>query len=231
MAPADILAKLSTCDYIVGADEVGRGCWAGPIVACAVIVSRDWPLATEVCDSKRFTGPYAESRREEIARKILPTVVYSFATMTNQEIDAEGVHKANIKVLGQALTTVLAKHHSLGCVGTYGVIVDGTMVVTYEHEGKTLTALSLPKADSQIPAVSAASILGKVGRDREMTKLAKTYPGYDFEKSKGYGTPAHQQGIQKLGVCEIHRRSFTPIRDYIQKNETATFQFPQENDE
>jgi ribonuclease HII len=208
-----IQEQLATFDYIVGADECGRGCWAGPLVTCAVVIPKEWPFIADVCDSKAFTGDQAEPRRAAIARKILPTTIYSLVNVPSKEVDSRGVHKANIEALSRALTQVIAKHIALGCNGTYGVVVDGTMTVTYELRGEKLTALFLPQADVLIPAVSAASIIGKVARDAHMRKIADKFPGYGFENHKGYGTKEHKAALEKLGACELHRQSFGPIRD------------------
>ena len=130
------------------------GAWAGPLVTCAVVISKDWPFVQEVKDSKKFTGDNAEIRREAVARKILKNVTYSLVSIPSQEVDQKGVHKCNIEALGRAITQVIAKHMAEGCVGTYGVVVDGNMPITYEIGGARKIAISLPKADELIPAVS-----------------------------------------------------------------------------
>lgn len=211
--------QLAAFDYVVGADECGRGCWAGPLVTCAVVISKDWPFAQEVRDSKKFTGDNAEIRREAVARKILKNVTFQLVSIPSKEVDLKGVHKCNIEALGRAITQVIAKHMAEGCVGTYGVVADGTMPITYEVDGVLKNAISLPKADALIPAVSAASIIGKAARDAHMRKLAEKYPGYGLERHKGYGTEEHKAALDKLGACELHRQSFGPIRDRMKQAE------------
>lgn len=211
--------QLAAFDYIVGSDECGRGAWAGPLVTCAVVISKDWPFVQEVKDSKKFTGDNAEIRREAVARKILKNVTYSLVSIPSQEVDQKGVHKCNIEALGRAITQVIAKHMAEGCVGTYGVVVDGNMPITYEIGGARKIAISLPKADELIPAVSAASIIGKAARDAHMRKLAEKFPGYGLERHKGYGTDEHKTALDKLGACELHRQSFGPIRDLKKQEE------------
>jgi ribonuclease HII len=223
MIPPNITAAIDAADYVVGSDECGYGAWAGPLVVCAVVVSKDWPLAHLVKDSKAFTGKNARVKREAIARQILPTVTYHLLSIPPNEVDEEGVYQILSKVHGRAIDGVIAKHEAAGVIGTNAVIVDGTLKVFY---GGGRFALSLPKADTLIPAVSAASILGKVSHDRTMMKLAEKYPGYGFESNMGYGgNAAHDAGLKKLGPCEIHRKSYGPIRDLLKKGENLNLDF------
>ncbi len=223
MIPASIQAALAEADYVVGSDECGYGAWAGPLVVCAVIVSKDWPLAHLVRDSKDFDRKTAEVQRERIAAQILKGLTYAIESVQPKEIDENGIYRLLPMVHGRAIDAVIKKHEALGVIGKNVVIVDGNMKVHYA--GGT-QAIALPKADALIPAVSAASIIGKVARDRAMTKYAKQYPGYGFEENKGYGgNPAHDAGLQKLGISDIHRRSFAPMRNMVQKEEAGGFDF------
>jgi ribonuclease HII len=223
MIPAGITAAIEAADYIVGSDECGYGSWAGPLVVCAVVVSKDWPLAHLVKDSKEFKGKNKEAQRESVAKQILPAVTYALVSATPAEIDEAGVYKLLPVLHGRAIDAVITKHEADGVIGTNVVIVDGTMKVGY---GGGKQALSLPEADGLIAAVSAASIIGKVARDRAMIKLAKEHPGYGFERNKGYGgNPEHDAGLKQLGPCVIHRKSYGPIRDLLKKEETSSFDF------
>ena len=195
----------STALYIVGSDEVGYGAWAGPLTVCATIVSKDWPLAHLAKDSKAFK---TEATREAACKKIFGTLLYEIINVPPTEIDRLGVYKAVQLAHREAIDKVLKKHHDTGCTGEILVVVDGNLPIP--------DAISLPKADTLVPAVSAASIIAKVWRDRHMRKMEAEYPGYDFAGSKGYGTPAHQQGLEKLGPCELHRKSYAPIAALIE---------------
>lgn len=206
----------STHDYIVGSDECGYGAWAGPLVVCAAVVSKDWPFNNEVKDSKAFKN---EASRNNVARKILKAVTCCLVSVSPEDVDKKGVYKAVIEAHGEAITKVIAKHDGLGCVGTYLVVVDGNLKISYEHKGKRLVGISLPKADALVPAVSAASIIGKVARDAHMKELAKKYPGYGFENHKGYGVPEHQEALAKLGICDQHRKSYGPIAALAKKDD------------
>ncbi len=217
MIPPHIIGAINAADYVVGADECGYGSWAGPLVVCAAAVSRIWPLAHLVKDSKAFTGDKAQARREAVAKQILPTITFAIVSVSSKEIDAQGVGKMLPLAHGRAIDAAIAKHSKDGVVGTYAVIVDGTLKVFY---GGDKVALSLPKGDALIPAISAASIVGKVARDRVMAKFAEQYPGYGFEDHKGYGGDAnhpHMKALTKLGMCEIHRRSYAPMKDMVQE--------------
>ncbi len=221
MLPPDITAAIAAADYVVGVDEVGYGAWAGPLVVCAVVLSKDWPMAHLVKDSKAFTGDKARTRREAVVRQILPTVTYFTVTSTSAEIDASGsIYKLLPVSHGRAIDGVIAKYESMGVIGTNAVIVDGTLKVTY---GGGKQALSLPKADALIAAVSAASLIGKVARDAHMNKMAVEYPQYGFDKSAGYGTPAHAAALEAHGPCPIHRRSFSPIARLVRQQEPSIF--------
>ena len=216
MLPEPIARALSEADYIVGSDECGYGAWAGPLVVCAAVVSKDWPLANLVKDSKAFKGANAESAREKVAKQILPKLVYAVVSISVEEIDRHGVYKVLTQAHGKAIEQVIAKHTDLGVVGKHAVVVDGTLKVTYSGQ----QAMALPKADGLVPAVSAASIIGKVARDRHMTQLGAKYPGYGFASNKGYGgNPEHDAGLEKLGICEIHRKSYEPIKKYVQTSD------------
>ncbi len=201
--PKELAQRLAGCDYIVGSDEVGYGAWAGPLTVCAVLVSRDWPGASLVRDSKALTP----ARRESIFKKVTPTVVWELINVDSEEIDKHGVYNVLLQAHQRAIQGAIAKHEALGCVGKTVAIVDGNLDIP--------GAISLPKADALVPAVSAASILAKVTRDRHMTEMNTKYPGYSFAQHYGYGVPAHVEALQKLGVCPIHRRSYAPIAELI----------------
>lgn len=193
--------------YIRGSDECGYGAWAGPLVVCAAIVPREWSGNNDVTDSKVLT----EKARQDLAVKYMKTVTWAIVSVKPTEIDAVGVWRALHAAHRKALDDVLKKHEEDGCVGGLLTVVDGNL----EIEG----AIALPKADLLVPAVSIASILGKVARDKFMEKEAERFPGYNFAKNKGYGTPDHQEGLVKLGVCEIHRKSYAPVARLVKKQE------------
>jgi ribonuclease HII len=217
MIPQHVTDAINAADYTIGSDESGYGSYAGNMVVCAVVLSKDWPLTHLVKDSKSFQGKTARARRDAVAKQILASLTYAIVSNTPAEIDERGVWKVLHAAHTKAIDAVIAKHKAMGVIGTYAVIVDGNMKIPY---GNGQQALSLPKADALIPAVSAASILGKVAHDHHMDKMAVKFPGYGFESNSGYGgNAAHDEGLKKLGVCEIHRKSYGPIAKLIEETE------------
>jgi ribonuclease HII len=178
----------------VGIDEVGRGCWAGPVVAAAVILDESIP---GVMDSKLLT----RSKRESIELAIQERAV---------AIGLGWVHAADVDRLGltEAVRTAMAAALEAIRVPYDRVIIDGNLNYLQNYQDTE----AMIRADSLVPAVSAASIIAKVARDRYMTAAARRYPGYGFERHVGYGTAMHLANLQQYGVCDLHRRSFKPVK-------------------
>jgi ribonuclease HII len=179
---------------VVGIDEVGRGCWAGPLVAGAVILGE--PI-DGLADSKVLSKAQRIELAEEIKSK---AIAYGLGWVAPAFIDMYGLTTSVQRAMQQALAALNSEYDS--------VIIDGN----YNYLPNEPKASFLIKADATIPAVSAASILAKVARDDFMELAAKGFPGYGFEKHVGYGTKQHLAALQELGVSEIHRKSYKPIR-------------------
>jgi ribonuclease HII len=183
-----------------GVDEVGRGPLAGPVVVAAVILDENRPVAG-LADSKRLTG----RRREALDAEIRAcAVAWAFGRAEPEEIDRINILQATLRAMERAVS-------GLG-------VTPGRVLV----DGNRLPRLSVPAravvgGDGTVPCISAASILAKVARDAEMCRMAERYPGYGFERHKGYPTVAHLQAMERLGVTEIHRRSFAPVRKNLEK--------------
>ncbi len=183
---------------IVGIDEVGRGCWAGPLVAGAVLLTKNIP---GLKDSKKLT----KLQREKLVTAIKESGAHvGLGWVSPAEVDELGLTDAVRTAMDRALAQIVGEYES--------VIIDGNFNFL-AHMPKTS---ALIKADDTVPAVSAASIVAKVARDNYMAELSVLYPGYGFEAHVGYGTAAHLAGLQKLGVSNVHRKSFKPIRALIQ---------------
>ena len=180
-------------DYqrIAGIDEAGRGALAGPVVAAAVILPISCQISG-VTDSKRLTP----KRRAELFDDIHRTAVaVGVGRVGNEEIDRINILQATMGAMAQAIAQITPAPDY--------VLVDGT------HLPETaLPAKAIPKGDTLVQSIAAASIIAKVTRDRLMIELDETYPGYGFQVHKGYGTLLHRQAIAQLGPCPIHRRSF-----------------------
>jgi ribonuclease HII len=182
---------------LVGVDEVGRGCLAGPLVAGAVILRQ--PIAG-LRDSKKLT----RLQRERLAEIIeAEAVALSLGWVLPRELDAVGLTQAVRLAMERAVAAITLPYER--------IIIDGN----YNFLAGLPQAETLVKADDLIPEVSAASIVAKVARDSFMRQAALQYPGYGFETHVGYCTATHLQALQTLGICELHRRSFQPVQQLL----------------
>ncbi len=182
----------------VGIDEVGRGCWAGPLVAGAVVLSA--PIEG-LRDSKQLS----RQQRERLASIIKASAVaWGLGWVMPEEIDDLGLTASVRLAYQRAMEPLQAVPDEIIIDGNFNYLAD-------EPRARTLV-----RADSLIPAVSAASILAKVARDIFMREAVVLYPGYGFESHVGYGTSVHIAALHRLGVCQLHRRSFRPVRAFAE---------------
>ena len=189
---------LKTYSVIAGVDEVGRGPWAGPVTACAVVLDPA-NIPAGLNDSKKLTA----KRREFLFEQILNTADVSIAHVSVAEIDQVNILQASLLAMEKAVS-------GLTKVADFALI-DGN---------KTPKNLSCPsetiiKGDAKSSSIAAASIVAKVTRDRLMVTLSQQFPGYAWETNAGYGTKAHQEGLKTLGVTAHHRHSFKPIHKML----------------
>ncbi|MGR9073400.1 MAG: ribonuclease HII [Gammaproteobacteria bacterium] len=183
---------------VAGIDEVGRGCIAGPVVA-AVVVLDDKNLIDGLADSKKLTP----KRRSELAKMIREKALdFSIGRAEVSEIDAVNILNASLLAMKRAFSGLQYKPD--------WVLVDGNHYPRILCAGETRV-----QGDLTEPAISAASILAKVERDEEMTFLDRIYDGYEFAKHKGYPTKTHLSHLSRLGISEIHRITFAPVRGRI----------------
>lgn len=184
---------------VIGVDEVGRGCLAGPVYAAAVIFKSD-ALSDLVTDSKLLS----EERREELAELILKEHHVGIGYATVEEIDELNILQASLLAMKRAI-------ENLGVSGGH-VLIDGNMkipgLVGFEQT-------TIVKGDLRVAPISAASIVAKVTRDRLMKDLGAKYPVYGFEAHKGYSTAVHMESIVAHGPCEVHRKSFAGVKEYV----------------
>ena len=178
--------------FIVGADEVGRGSFAGPICAAAVKINYSHlELLTNVKDSKKLSA----KKREEIFSIVQKNnIQYSFKEASNTFIDQFGIKNANEKVLNDSISDIYT--------GNEAVYVDHFKINDFK-------AISVVRGEDNCRAIALASIIAKVLRDNLMIKFSEKYPEYSFEKNKGYGTKDHRKAISKYGLSDIHRKSFS----------------------
>ena len=184
--------------FVAGADEVGRGPLAGPVVAAAVRFPRGVELPW-VFDSKQVS----EEGRREMQQAIIavPGVDWAIGSASVEEIDTINILNATHLAMRRAV-------EQLDQVDF--ILVDGRPVKGLPHPSRAIV-----KGDANSASIAAASILAKVYRDDLMVKMEELYPGYGFAEHKGYGTPQHLDALRELGVTPIHRRSFRPVREII----------------
>jgi ribonuclease HII len=192
---------------ILGLDEVGVAPSCGPVVACALAMPLDKRFISGVRDSKMLSA----AQREKLARKILRrALTVGLGAASVREIDQLNIYYATILAMKRAVTRAGA--HDF-------VIVDGRRIRGFEeHAGPYKAVID---GDARVYAISCASIIAKVTRDRLMTRLAARYPGYGWEHNAGYATPDHRAGMSALGVTPHHRRSFITTQRVLAGEQTS----------
>jgi ribonuclease HII len=183
---------------IAGVDEAGRGPLAGPVVAAAVILDPTKPIAG-LADSKTLS----EKRRQELSRIIQKSAIaWSVAQADIAEIDQLNILRATLLSMQRAVSQLSIQPDH--------VLIDGNILPDL-----TIPAQAIVQGDKKIPAISAASIIAKVHRDRIMQDYAKELPNFAFNLHKGYGTRQHLAELAQFGPSVIHRRSFKPVKDLL----------------
>ena len=181
--------------YVAGVDEVGRGPLAGPVVAAAVVLPEDFDVLG-VDDSKKLS----EKKREELFEIIKErAVAYGIGMADEKVIDEINILQATKLAMRRALDELAQK---------LGGQPDFVLFDAIQIDEVQVPQRSVIKGDAKCLCIAAASIIAKVTRDRMMCEYAKEFPGYAFEKNKGYGTKAHYEGLRELGPCTLHRTTF-----------------------
>ncbi len=183
---------------VAGVDEAGRGPLAGPVVAAAVILDERYPI-NGLMDSKKLTPMKRERLYDEIYSKAL---CCSIAHATVEEIDKLNILQATLLAMQRAVNGLRLKPNK--------VLVDGNQLPKIKYISEAIV-----KGDFLIPAISAASILAKVTRDRWCYKVDQDFPYYGFAEHKGYGTAFHLDALKKYGACSLHRRTFRPVAEVL----------------
>ena len=194
LKPKQVLLRWDVSGLVAGVDEAGRGPLAGPVVAAAVILDERNPIKG-LADSKKLTAKRREKLFDEIRAKAL---CCSIAEASVEEIDRLNILQATLLAMRRAVEGLRLKPKL--------VLVDGNRIPVLE-----MLAEAIVKGDSLVPAISAASILAKVHRDRWCAELDLKYPQYGFAGHKGYGTLAHMAALREHGACPQHRMSFRPV--------------------
>jgi len=189
---------------IAGVDEAGRGPWAGPVVAAAVILDPE-AVPDGLNDSKQLTA----RRRTMLFDDLMAAARVGVGQASVAEIDAMNIARANDLAMLRAVA-------ALGAAPGF-VLIDGIWV----PKALSLPARAVKGGDALSLSIAAASIVAKVTRDRIMEALDADHPGYGWDTNKGYGTPAHRIALGRLGVSPHHRRSFRPIFDVLHQEDVA----------
>ena len=188
--------EYSDYEYICVIDEVGRGPFAGPVVACAVILPKDCDILY-LNDSKKLS----EKKREELFTEIKEKAVsYGIGIVSEKVIDEINILNATYEAMRQAINNLTVKPD---------ILLNDAVTIP----GVDIKQVPIIKGDAKSASIAAASIVAKVTRDHMMEEFDLIYPGYEFHKNKGYGTKAHRDALKKIGPCEIHRRTF--IKNHI----------------
>lgn len=193
-------------DYLIGIDEVGRGCLAGPICAVAVLyknTAAENELLKEVKDSKKLSA----KKREEIFDTLQDKFIWAQAEIDNQEIDKIGIQLANCLVVNQALENLLKK------INNFSGRVVADHVGAFQNYVDNKKIEFFIKGETKFLSIALASIFAKVYRDRLMISQDEIYPNYNFAKHKGYGSAEHIKAVLKYGASPLHRQSF--LKKYI----------------
>lgn len=209
MATFELEATFS--GLVCGIDEVGRGPWAGPVVAASFIfldppsLSRD--LQENVKDSKKLSP----SKREELYHKLVTLTASShgIGLASVEEIDEMNILRATFLAMERSVNALPQRPHTC--------LIDGKYVPSFPD----MATHAVIKGDDVSLSIAAASIIAKVTRDRLMVDLAKQYPMYNWQKNAGYGTAEHQKALSLYGVSPHHRKSFAPIRKLLEASPVA----------
>ena len=186
---------------IAGVDEAGRGPLAGPVVAAAVILHPAYSIA-DLTDSKLLS----EKKREKLFDEIVAHAMsYGIGFASVAEIDEMNILQASLLAMRRAVAQLIVEPAEIW--------VDGNQDPKCTYPTKLII-----QGDRSVPAISAASIIAKVTRDRLMQKLELQYPGYGLGKHKGYGTKEHMDALKRLGASDCHRRSFAPVKVVCETN-------------
>lgn len=189
-------------NYVGGADEVGRGPLAGPVVCAAVVLPKDCDIIG-IDDSKKLS----EKKREELYDKIIEkAIAYKIEYVFQDEIDEINILQATKKCMAKAINGLSVKPDMM--------LIDALDKLDINCPSKGIV-----HGDALCYSIGAASIIAKVTRDRFMVDMAEMYPEYGFAKNKGYGTKEHMDALRKIGPCPIHRKSFIKFLDVESGNE------------
>ena len=187
---------------VIGVDEAGRGPWAGPVVAAAVLLDPA-RIPQGIADSKELDA----DERSSLYATIVASSRYGVGIADVERLDRDNILNATMWAMSEAVRQLQATSGERAKLA----LIDGDRAPRLSIPARTIV-----KGDARCLSIAAASIIAKVTRDRMMIEHAERFPGYGFERHKGYGTKEHQEAIARRGVCALHRRSFKPIQLALQ---------------
>ena len=197
--PTLFFEQAPTHTIVCGVDEAGRGPWAGPVCAAAVILDQRH-IPEGLNDSKKLT----QTKREKLFPEIMASADVGVGLVSAQEIDQINILQATYVAMNRAVAALKSKPTL--------ALIDGNRAPKLLCATQTIIG-----GDAKSLSIAAASIIAKVTRDRLMVELDKTFPAYGFARHKGYGTAAHHAALKQYGACPEHRMSFAPIRALTKK--------------
>lgn len=200
--------EFDTNGFVFGLDEAGRGPWCGPVVAACVC----WPnfeipteLAEQIDDSKKLSA----NKREHLFNLIMQSnAIVGIGISSSTEIDEKNILQATFLAMKRALEQAQKNYN----ITPSALLIDGNRLPKDIH----IPAKAIIKGDHLSISIASASIVAKVTRDKLMKELAKSYPQYGWDKNAGYGTKEHINAIEKYGITSLHRRSYAPIKRYLE---------------
>ena len=190
---------------VIGVDEVGRGSWAGPVIAGAVLLNHKIPVDKRLNDSKKLSP----KTRKEILRNLKDKHISGIGEVSNKEIDKLGILKATFRAMEIALNNLFIK---LIKNEPFIILIDGTIMPDFKKKINCEIKL-IKKGDTLSPSIAAASIFAKCARDDFMIKLNENSNGYGFSKNMGYGTKQHREKLLLSGPTQFHRMTFRPMKN------------------
>jgi ribonuclease HII len=191
---------------VCGLDEAGRGAWAGPVSAGAVVLPLDQLEIFEILEGVRDSKKCTPLQRERLFPVIFEAAVAAASGLASaEEIDQFGIVGATRLAMRRAIESLDVSPNAL--------LIDGRYL---KLSTVNLPQKSMSRGEQQSLSIAAASIIAKVTRDRLMAEIDDLYPGYDFARHKGYGTRRHRRALVELGPCPLHRRTFAPVRRRIE---------------
>jgi ribonuclease HII len=201
---------------IIGVDEVGRGPWAGPVVAAAAwldIAALPAPIADRLNDSKTLSAV----ARQQILHAVTPYAEIALGRAEVAEIDAVNILQASLRAMSRAVTALSVMLAEQGKIPDLALVDGNRLPADLPCPGQAVV-----KGDAHSRSIAAASIAAKCARDAEMALLDQRYPGYGWARNVGYGTTQHRAAISEIGITVHHRRSFRPILAFLQSADNTT---------